>query len=159
MRSLALVAALVASLLIPPATAAGPELIRDPQALKALFSGRTVYGRFLDGSPWTEYYSPDGRAAYVQLQCLHSGNWWITRLSQTFGSIEAGTPIACFSYPTQNAPGDAFCFAVGGSPGRERFYPVHGHSEYTGIPAAIAERWADGNAEALPLDQDGCPSV
>jgi len=159
MRALALVVAFAAGLAALPATAAGPDVIRDPDALKSLFSGRTVYGRFLSGDRFIEYYAPDGRAAYFQLQCLHAGKWWITELTEPFGRIEAGTPIACFSYPTLNAPDMAACFAVGGSAGRERFYPIGGEPAYAGTPAASVERWATGNAEPLPLDMDNCPSV
>ncbi len=159
MRTLALVAALAASLLAGPARAEGPEVIRDPEALKTLFAGRTLFARFLNGERVIEYYAPDGRSAYVQKQCLHAGKWWVTELTKAFGRIQAGTPIACFSYPTLNEPDDPACFAVGGTTGHERFYPVHGDTRYVGLPAVMAERWTQGNTETLPLDMDDCPSV
>ncbi len=138
---------------------AQPDVIRDSEQLRALFSNRTLNGHFLSGDKFKEFYAPDGRSAYFQLQCLHSGTWWIDSLSQDFGAFEAGTPLACFDYPTLNAKDDPSCFAVGGPKGAERFYPIGGDPANTGIPGAFVDHWAPGNPESLPLGEDGCPSV
>ncbi|PWR23031.1 hypothetical protein [Zavarzinia compransoris] len=144
--------------------AAGParaevDVIRSADQLQRLFADRTLVGRFLSGDTFKEYYAPDGRVAYFQLQCLHSGTWWVESLAQDFGMLQAGTPIICFDYPSLNAKDDPSCFAVGGPTGRERFYPIGGDPGNTGIPGAIAEQWSQGNTEPLPLGEDGCPSV
>jgi hypothetical protein len=158
MRALALLVALISSALTP-AAASNLDLIRDPTALRSLFSGRTLYARYADGERVAEFYSPDGRSAYRQYQCLHAGKWWVDQLPAAFGSIEAGTPMICFKYASIEPADRPTCFAVGGSRGAERFYPLHGRPEYAELPVVFAVRWAEGNAEPLPLDVDNCPSV
>lgn len=145
--------------LVLPVAKADVDVIRDPVQLRDLLAGRTVYGRFLSGDSFTEYYSPDGKTAYLQLQCLHAGRWWIERLVVDFGIFEAGTPIVCFRYQDLNPDDPPSCFAVGGATGAEVFYGLDGAPEYSGIPTARAERWAEGNAEPLSLDGNGCPAV
>lgn len=154
--ALAVVALLAAVL---PAARADLDVIRDPAELQARFSDKTVYGRFPSGDNFREYHAPDGRTAYFQLQCLHAGTWWVTRLLHDFGQIAAGTPIICYDYPTLNDKADPSCFAVGGPAGRERFFPIGGNPDFTGIPSATVERLLPGNPDNLALDQEGCPGV
>ena len=73
--------------------------------------------------------------------------------------VPAGTPLICYDYPTLNDKGDPSCFAVGGAPGRERFYPIAGNPDFAGIPSAYVERLLPGNPDNLQLDQEGCPGV
>lgn len=157
-RAIAVLVVLLAGL-GPSVGRAEVDVIRSAEELQARFSDRTLIGRFLSGDTFKEYYSPDGRVAYVQLQCLHSGTWWVETLGQDFGMLQAGLPIICFDYPSLTAKDDPACFAVGGSKGRERFYPIGGDPSNTGIPSAIAERWTPGNSEKLPLGEDNCPSA
>ncbi|MCF4166387.1 hypothetical protein L2U69_12095 [Zavarzinia compransoris] len=141
------------------AARADVDVIRDPARLRDMLAGRTLYGRYLNGDAVAEYYAPDGKAAYRQRQCLYAGRWWIERLTADFGIFEAGTPTVCFQYRALNPDGPPFCFAVSGTAGAERFYGTSGAPEYSGIPTLLTDHWAEGNAEPLSLEGDGCPSV
>lgn len=126
----------------------GRSRIADRAALIREFTDRTFYGRYVDGSNFTEYYAPDGRAGYWD-GCPHAGRWWVEARHE-----EA---VVCFVYPTMSPPGP-HCFGVFKAPasrgGRLEFLLDGSDPRWNAHAYTRAIR--PGNPEGLSLTASGC---
>ena len=127
---------------VATAAAGEPEPVSDASAITDALKDRTFYGSYVtDGEPWTEYYSPDGRSAFVVRGCVYRGKWW----------AEGGR--ACFAYPELEG-GDTSCFTMARHDDGFEFSFVR--PDGTAVLAARTNKIAAGNADRLPLDAGAC---
>lgn len=146
-RRLGLACLLVVAVLVLPGLAAGedaqkpaPQPIDNPAELKRLLNDQTVYGRYANGDPWTEYQSPDGRTSYLEKNCIYRGHWWIAggQVCYRYEEIENGT-VFCFrlyregprlDFYYELAPGDwqLNAYTIDVTPGNPEKLPLEGQS-------------------------------
>ncbi len=151
-RLVRLMVALAAVLLLATmAQAGGPtekpaprERVEDEAAIEKLLTGYTLYGRYVDGTPWMEFHSPDGRTAYHEHDCTYQGHWWTE-----YGKV-------CFRYEAFNN-GVPSCFRLYRNGDELDFDQEIGANEWQ-LNAYTIDR-KPGNPEHLPLEGQACVGV
>ncbi len=117
------------------------RLIDNPDEIKHLLTEQTVYGRYTNGTIWTEYQSSDGRTAYEQDNCIYEGKWWIAA-----GEV-------CYRYQAMEN-GATYCFQLYQHSSRLEFYGEFAPGDWQ--LNAYSVDVTPGNPEKLPLDKQGC---
>jgi hypothetical protein len=120
------------------------ERIEDEAAIRGLLEDHTLYGRYVDGTPWMEYHSPDGRTAYHEHDCTYQGHWWTQ-----YG-------LVCFRYDAFNN-GVPSCFRLFRKGNELDFDQEYGADDWR-LNAYTVDRKA-GNPEKLPIEGQACVGV
>lgn len=120
------------------------ERIEDEAAIEKLLTGYTLYGRYVDGTPWLEFHSSDGRTAYHEHDCTYQGHWWTQ-----YG-------LVCFRYEAFNN-GVPSCFRLYRKGDELDFDQEYGPDDWR-LNAYTVDR-KPGNLENLPLEGQACVGV
>ena len=115
-------------------------MIKDTD-ITELLVGKTFYGRYPNGSRWSEYVSKGGDSAYREDRKTCAGHWNVS------GNI------ACFTYASYKN-GEPNCFNVWQSDGKLLFVPLE--SDPTSDYVVVVDRIVDGDSESLMADRGAC---
>ncbi|HVO03073.1 MAG TPA: hypothetical protein VMT54_12780 [Candidatus Cybelea sp.] len=125
----------------PGTPARGPVEITDESRVADILVGKTFYGRYPNGSRWTEYVSRGGDTAYREGPKTCAGHWHVS------GNI------ACFMYDSYKN-GEPNCFNIWRSGDNTLFVPMGG--DPTGKNIVVVDRIDDGDPQNLMSDRGAC---
>lgn len=97
MRLANLIASAVFCVAGTPAVAAEWEDIKDPAALRALYSNKTFKGKDWMDRPWTGHYRADGRGVLVTHDGSRMPRTWSVE-GQNRVCVESQFPRVCFRF-------------------------------------------------------------